>query len=174
MYTFYYICNTRICWKKGVLGQEKDRIFIIFFVEWLWSFEAMAGEEDKSCDYYAVLELKKECTSAELRHAYKKLALVRITAFDIWLFVVFVYKEIKLEMIVNFCVSKVVGSCFELVLFSWDKNVIFTSLRIVVALEVLFMKIKITHRHSDKLENIINFLCMIVGIGFKPGVFILR
>ncbi|XP_047958433.1 chaperone protein DnaJ-like [Salvia hispanica] len=35
----------------------------------------MAGEEDKSCDYYAVLELKKECTSAELRHAYKKLAL---------------------------------------------------------------------------------------------------
>ncbi|XP_047963136.1 chaperone protein DnaJ-like [Salvia hispanica] len=35
----------------------------------------MAGEEDKSCDFYAVLELKKECTSAELRHAYKKLAL---------------------------------------------------------------------------------------------------
>ncbi|KAL1551792.1 chaperone protein DnaJ-like [Salvia divinorum] len=35
----------------------------------------MSGEEDKSCDYYAVLELKKECTSAELRHAYKKLAL---------------------------------------------------------------------------------------------------
>ncbi|XP_057770738.1 uncharacterized protein LOC130990520 isoform X2 [Salvia miltiorrhiza] len=35
----------------------------------------MAGGEDKSSDFYAVLELKKECTSAELRHAYKKLAL---------------------------------------------------------------------------------------------------
>ncbi|KAL1538071.1 chaperone protein DnaJ-like [Salvia divinorum] len=35
----------------------------------------MASEGDKSCDFYAVLELQKECTSAELRHAYKKLAL---------------------------------------------------------------------------------------------------
>ncbi|KAI3455660.1 hypothetical protein Pfo_012323 [Paulownia fortunei] len=35
----------------------------------------MAAEEDKSNDFYAVLGLKKECTAAELRHAYKKLAL---------------------------------------------------------------------------------------------------
>ncbi|GER53606.1 chaperone protein dnaJ [Striga asiatica] len=34
----------------------------------------MAGD-DKSHDFYAVLGLKKECTSAELRHNYKKLAL---------------------------------------------------------------------------------------------------
>lgn len=46
----------------------------------------MAGEEDKSCDYYAVLELKKECTSAELRHAYKKLALVRIQNYKFYFF----------------------------------------------------------------------------------------
>uniref|UniRef100_A0A5B7BXR1 J domain-containing protein n=1 Tax=Davidia involucrata TaxID=16924 RepID=A0A5B7BXR1_DAVIN len=31
--------------------------------------------EDKSSDFYAVLGLKKECTEAELRNAYKKLAL---------------------------------------------------------------------------------------------------
>lgn len=38
----------------------------------------MAGEEDKSSDFYAVLGLKKECTETELRNAYKKLAMVRI------------------------------------------------------------------------------------------------
>ncbi|PHT47090.1 hypothetical protein CQW23_11298 [Capsicum baccatum] len=35
----------------------------------------MAGEEDKSSDFYAVLGLKKECTETELRNAYKKLAM---------------------------------------------------------------------------------------------------
>lgn len=35
----------------------------------------MAGEEDRSSDFYAVLGLKKECTETELRNAYKKLAL---------------------------------------------------------------------------------------------------
>ncbi|KAM3379989.1 dnaJ subfamily B member 6 isoform X1 [Capsicum galapagoense] len=35
----------------------------------------MAGEEDKSSDFYAVLGLKKECTKTELRNAYKKLAM---------------------------------------------------------------------------------------------------
>ncbi|KAK6124695.1 hypothetical protein DH2020_041550 [Rehmannia glutinosa] len=35
----------------------------------------MAGEGDKSNDFYAVLGLKKECTSTDLRNAYKKLAL---------------------------------------------------------------------------------------------------
>ncbi|KAL0341803.1 UNVERIFIED_CONTAM: hypothetical protein Scaly_1842900 [Sesamum calycinum] len=38
----------------------------------------MAADEDKSNDFYAVMGLKKECTDAELRNAYKKLALVRI------------------------------------------------------------------------------------------------
>lgn len=38
----------------------------------------MAAADDKSNDFYVVLGLTKECTSAELRHAYKKLALVRI------------------------------------------------------------------------------------------------
>ncbi|XP_016450255.1 uncharacterized protein LOC107775089 isoform X3 [Nicotiana tabacum] len=35
----------------------------------------MAGEEEKSNDFYAVLGLKKECTATELKNAYKKLAL---------------------------------------------------------------------------------------------------
>ncbi|PIN09565.1 hypothetical protein CDL12_17866 [Handroanthus impetiginosus] len=35
----------------------------------------MAAEEDKNSDFYAVLGLKKECTTAELRNAYKKLAM---------------------------------------------------------------------------------------------------
>ncbi|KAK6148774.1 hypothetical protein DH2020_016299 [Rehmannia glutinosa] len=35
----------------------------------------MAAEGDKSNDFYAVLGLKKECTSTDLRNAYKKLAL---------------------------------------------------------------------------------------------------
>ncbi|KAH6793296.1 Chaperone DnaJ-domain superfamily protein [Perilla frutescens var. hirtella] len=35
----------------------------------------MAAAADKNNDFYAVLGLKKECTSTELRHAYKKLAL---------------------------------------------------------------------------------------------------
>ncbi|XP_011079422.1 uncharacterized protein LOC105162932 isoform X2 [Sesamum indicum] len=35
----------------------------------------MAAEEEKSNDFYAVLGLKKECTTAELRNAYKKLAM---------------------------------------------------------------------------------------------------
>ncbi|CAN4089207.1 unnamed protein product [Withania somnifera] len=35
----------------------------------------MAGEEDKSSDFYAVLGLNKGCTETELRNAYKKLAL---------------------------------------------------------------------------------------------------
>jgi len=37
----------------------------------------VTGEEKRS-DFYAVLGLKKECTEAELRNAYKKLALVRM------------------------------------------------------------------------------------------------
>ncbi|KAH6781248.1 hypothetical protein C2S51_006541 [Perilla frutescens var. frutescens] len=35
----------------------------------------MAAEEEKSIDFYAVMGLKKECTPAELRNAYKKLAM---------------------------------------------------------------------------------------------------
>lgn len=35
----------------------------------------MAAADDKNNDFYVVLGLTKECTSAELRHAYKKLAL---------------------------------------------------------------------------------------------------
>lgn len=35
----------------------------------------MAGEKQKNDDLYAVLGLKKECTEAELKNAYKKLAL---------------------------------------------------------------------------------------------------
>ncbi|XP_073142984.1 uncharacterized protein [Henckelia pumila] len=35
----------------------------------------MADADEKSTDLYGVLELKKECTTAELRNAYKKLAL---------------------------------------------------------------------------------------------------
>ncbi|CAA0829457.1 Chaperone DnaJ-domain superfamily protein [Striga hermonthica] len=35
----------------------------------------MAGDDNKSNDFYGVLGLKKECTTAELRHNYKKLAL---------------------------------------------------------------------------------------------------
>ncbi|XAR67557.1 hypothetical protein NMG60_11002351, partial [Bertholletia excelsa] len=38
-------------------------------------FSAMAGGENKSEDFYAVLGLKKECSAEELRNAYKKLAL---------------------------------------------------------------------------------------------------
>ncbi|XP_022953656.1 dnaJ homolog subfamily B member 6-like [Cucurbita moschata] len=36
----------------------------------------MAGENHKNDDLYAVLGLKKECTEAELRNAYKKLAMI--------------------------------------------------------------------------------------------------
>ncbi|CAA0816155.1 Chaperone DnaJ-domain superfamily protein [Striga hermonthica] len=35
----------------------------------------MAAEEDKSEDFYAVLGLNKDCTTLELRNAYKKLAM---------------------------------------------------------------------------------------------------
>ncbi|XP_073270910.1 uncharacterized protein [Primulina huaijiensis] len=35
----------------------------------------MADGEDKSTAFYGILELKKECTTAELRNAYKELAL---------------------------------------------------------------------------------------------------
>ncbi|KZV27547.1 dnaJsubfamily B member 6-A [Dorcoceras hygrometricum] len=35
----------------------------------------MADREERSTDFYGVLELKKECTTEELRNAYKKLAL---------------------------------------------------------------------------------------------------
>ncbi|PWA78024.1 DnaJ domain-containing protein [Artemisia annua] len=35
----------------------------------------MGGNEAKSIDFYHVLGVKKECTEAELKHAYKKLAL---------------------------------------------------------------------------------------------------
>ncbi|KAL1559186.1 chaperone protein dnaJ 6-like [Salvia divinorum] len=35
----------------------------------------MAAGEEKNCDFYAVMGLEKECTPAELRNAYKKLAL---------------------------------------------------------------------------------------------------
>ncbi|GFZ11653.1 chaperone DnaJ-domain superfamily protein [Actinidia rufa] len=35
----------------------------------------MAAEEEKRSDFYGVLGLKKECSAAELRNAYKKLAL---------------------------------------------------------------------------------------------------
>ncbi|XP_058108740.1 uncharacterized protein LOC131251797 [Magnolia sinica] len=35
----------------------------------------MAEREGNSCDFYAVLGLKKECSASELRNAYKKLAL---------------------------------------------------------------------------------------------------
>ncbi|URE37059.1 DnaJ domain [Musa troglodytarum] len=36
----------------------------------------MAADMDASGDFYSVLGLKKECSEAELRNAYKKLALV--------------------------------------------------------------------------------------------------
>lgn len=35
----------------------------------------MAGKKQKNDDLYAVLGLKKECSEAELKNAYKKLAL---------------------------------------------------------------------------------------------------
>ncbi|EYU26994.1 hypothetical protein MIMGU_mgv1a0263671mg, partial [Erythranthe guttata] len=35
----------------------------------------MAADEEKSSDFYGVLGLRKECTAAELRVAYKKLAM---------------------------------------------------------------------------------------------------
>ncbi|KAG6418381.1 hypothetical protein SASPL_120585 [Salvia splendens] len=35
----------------------------------------MAAGEERNCDFYGVMGLKKECTPAELRNAYKKLAL---------------------------------------------------------------------------------------------------
>lgn len=38
----------------------------------------MAADEDKRSDFYAVLGLKKECSAAELKIAYRRLALVRI------------------------------------------------------------------------------------------------
>lgn len=38
----------------------------------------MATGEEKGGDFYAVLGLNKECSEAELRNAYKKLAMVRI------------------------------------------------------------------------------------------------
>lgn len=38
----------------------------------------MAAAEVKNIDFYGVMGLKKECTPAELRNAYKKLAMVRI------------------------------------------------------------------------------------------------
>lgn len=40
----------------------------------------MANGEEKSSDFYAVLGLNKECTATELRNAYKKLALVRVSS----------------------------------------------------------------------------------------------
>lgn len=36
----------------------------------------MEGDEEKSGDFYAVLGLKKEGSMAELKNAYKKLAMV--------------------------------------------------------------------------------------------------
>lgn len=39
----------------------------------------MANREEKGNDFYAVLGLKKECSDSELRNAYKKLALVRVS-----------------------------------------------------------------------------------------------
>lgn len=38
----------------------------------------MAADEVKSGDFYAVLGLKKECSAADLKIAYRRLALVRI------------------------------------------------------------------------------------------------
>lgn len=38
----------------------------------------MAAGEERSYDFYAVLGLEKECSAAELRNAYKNLAMVRI------------------------------------------------------------------------------------------------
>ncbi|KAG8388440.1 hypothetical protein BUALT_Bualt02G0126100 [Buddleja alternifolia] len=35
----------------------------------------MAAEEDQNGDFYAVLGLKRDCTTAELRNSYKKLAM---------------------------------------------------------------------------------------------------
>lgn len=43
----------------------------------------MAGEKEKNGDLYAVLGLKKECSEADLKNAYKKLALViRVPIFQ--------------------------------------------------------------------------------------------
>lgn len=44
----------------------------------LFIFVGMATGGEKGEDFYAVLGLKKECSEAELRNAYKKLAMVRI------------------------------------------------------------------------------------------------
>lgn len=38
----------------------------------------MAAKGDERSDFYAVLGLKKECSAADLKNAYKKLALVRV------------------------------------------------------------------------------------------------
>lgn len=51
-------------------------IGVFVYTVWVLNFR-MAGEEEKSNDFYAVLGLKKECTATELKNAYKKLALVR-------------------------------------------------------------------------------------------------
>lgn len=37
-----------------------------------------AGDQEKGDDFYTRLGLKKECSSTELRDAYKKLALVLV------------------------------------------------------------------------------------------------
>lgn len=42
----------------------------------------MAAAGEKNGDFYSVLGLNKECSDAELRNAYKKLALVRIQRFN--------------------------------------------------------------------------------------------
>lgn len=58
------------------------RLLLFFFLLGVFSalfiFVGMAAGGEKGEDFYAVLGLKKECSEAELRNAYKKLALVRI------------------------------------------------------------------------------------------------
>lgn len=44
----------------------------------------MGGNGVKSSDFYQVLGLEKGCTEAELKNAYKKLALVRTFIFEIF------------------------------------------------------------------------------------------
>ena len=63
----------RDCGLWGVGGRSLLSQFLLLF-----GCPEMAAADDKRSDFYAVLGLKKECSAAELKNAYKKLALVSI------------------------------------------------------------------------------------------------
>lgn len=57
----------------------------------------MAANEEKRSDYYEVLGLKKECSAAELRNAYKKLAMVRIETHPLLLVKFSINSKLELQ-----------------------------------------------------------------------------